>query len=150
MGEAEKLAEKLKHPFHPRRIHWRVGATREGRGMPLAYVDARDVMNRMDWACGIEGWQDNYEESPTGRIICTISIKIDGEWISKTDGAGSTGVEAEKGAISDAFKRAAVKFGVGRYLYYIDSFWIDLEQGKYMPRNFDGTPYLPPYEPYAE
>jgi len=49
------------------------------------------------------------------------------EWIWKADGAGDTDVEAEKGAISDAFKRAAVKWGVGRYLYDLDSPWVALE-----------------------
>jgi hypothetical protein len=42
------------------------------------------------------------------------------------NGAGDSDVEAEKGAISDAFKRAAVKWGIGRYLYDLDSPWVDL------------------------
>jgi Rad52/22 family double-strand break repair protein len=37
-------------------------------------------------------------------------------------------MEAEKGALSDAFKRAAVRWGVGRYLYEIKSPWITLEK----------------------
>jgi hypothetical protein len=46
----------------------------------------------------------------------------------KSDGAGDSDVEAEKGAVSDAFKRAAVKWGVGRYLYDLDSPWVALEK----------------------
>ena len=54
-----------------------------------------------------------------GRTVCELSLKINGVWITKTDGAGDTNIEGEKGGLSDAFKRAAVKFGVGRYLYYM-------------------------------
>ncbi len=52
-------------------------------------------------------------------MICYLSIRCDGEWVTKSDGAGDTNIEAEKGGISDALKRAAQKFGIGRYLYYL-------------------------------
>src|SRR5690606_17516766 len=46
-------------------------------------------------------------------------------------GAGNTDVEADKGGISDAFKRAAVKWGVGRYLYGVESPWVKIvKRGK--------------------
>lgn len=140
--------DKLKQPFPVNRIHWRVGSTnkkaeekRTGdkyakatKGLPLAYIDARDVMQRLDEVFGVGGWQDSYSETPSGRIICLIECRIDGEWIKKSDGAGDTGTEGEKGAISDAFKRAAVKFGIGRYLYSVKSSWVDLDNwGKFTP-----------------
>ena len=37
--------------------------------------------------------------------------------IVKSDGAGDTDIEGEKGAISDALKRSAVLLGIGAYLY---------------------------------
>ena len=86
--------------------------------MQLAYIDARDVANRLDEVVGIENWQDRYEEV-SGRLMCYLSIRVEGEWITKADGAGDTNIEGEKGGISDALKRAAQKFGVGRYLYYL-------------------------------
>lgn len=49
------------------------------------------------------------------------------EWVTKADGAGDSDVEAEKGAISDALKRAAVKWGIGRYLYDLGNIWVDTE-----------------------
>src|SRR3546814_8410857 len=79
-----------------------------------------------DWGSGVCSsglWQDRYAETGKGRRICTISILCGVQWISKSDGAGDTAVEGEKGAISDAFKRFAVKWGVGRYLYDIDAVW---------------------------
>ena len=121
-----KLLAQLSKPFASNMIHWRVGSTtKDGkRGMALAYLDARDVMDRLDNVCGTN-WSDSYVEV-AGRVVC--SINIDG--VIRTDGPGDTQVEAEKGGLSDAFKRAAVKWGVGRYLYRLDSEWVALDQKK--------------------
>ena len=108
------IQAKLKAPFEVRQLSWRQG----GGGRELAYINARDVMKRLDDVVGTENWQDRYEECH-GRIICYLSIRVDGEWVTKCDGAGDTSIEGEKGGMSDAFKRAAVKFGIGRYLYYL-------------------------------
>lgn len=128
------MFEKLAAPFPPSAVSWRA-QTMKGDGtaaLALAYIDARDVMHRLDDVCGPAGWQDTYAETPKGRLICTISIKCGDEWISKSDGAGDTDVEGEKGAISDSFKRAAVKWGIGRYLYEVDTPWAECES---MDRN---------------
>lgn len=126
------ITEQLKQPFNPSVIHWRVGSTTKDKqkGMALAYIDARDVMKRLDEVLGAANWSDTYDETPTGRLICRLSIRINDEWIMKSDGAGDTNVEGEKGAISDAFKRAAVKWGVGRYLYYLPAVWCEIDQYK--------------------
>lgn len=110
-------------------IHWRAQSlTKDGsKAMALAYIDARDVMDRLDQVCGADSWQDSYEETPSGRVICKLSIRVNDEWIAKSDGAGSTAMEGEKGGLSDAFKRAAVKWGVGRYLYGFDAIWVPCE-----------------------
>ena len=139
------IFEKLAAPFPPSDIHWRVGSTNKDKtkGVALAYLDARDVMARLDDVVGPECWADSYAETQTGRIICTLSVMVDADlWVSKSDGAGDTSFEGAKGAISDAFKRAAVKWGVGRYLYYLDAPWVELQNGKYLPRNFNGSDYL--------
>lgn len=126
------ITERLKMPFSPKRISWRVGSTNKEKtkGIALAYIDARDVMGRLDDIFGIAGWSDSYEETTSGRLICTLSVCLDGVWISKSDGAGDTQVEGEKGAISDAFKRVAVKYGIGRYLYELPTPWVDLDEYK--------------------
>lgn len=122
----------LSAPFDPSAVHWRVqGQPFERNGehsaMALAYLDARDVMDRLDQVCGPENWQTEYHETPKGRLICRLSICIEGAWVTKSDGAGDTDVEGEKGAISDALKRAAVSWGIGRYLYRLDSPWVPCE-----------------------
>lgn len=109
----EDLEKKLKAPFPVDSLHWRMGNLngKKDKALMLVYVDARDVMDRLDEVCGLN-WQDDYKEV-NGRIVCTITI----DGISKSDGAGDTSFEAEKGGLSDAFKRCAVKWGIGRYLY---------------------------------
>lgn len=118
----------LSAPFPPDRVSWRVGSTNKdkNKGMALAYIDARDVMDRLDEVCGPAGWQCSYPHA-NGKTVCSIAIKISDEWVWKANGAGDTDIEAEKGALSDAFKRAAVCWGIGRYLYDLDSPWVAIE-----------------------
>ena len=126
------ITEQLKRPFDEKVIHWRVGATNAkknggvpSKGIALAYINARDVMKRLDDVCG-DDWQVDYPFEG----CCRIGIKIDGEWVWRSNGAGETDVEGEKGRYSDAFKRAAVLWGVGRYLYYLPNVWCDVDKYK--------------------
>lgn len=121
--------DALKAPFNPALVSWRIGPTNQDKtsGIALAYIDARDVMERLDEVCGPESWQCKYTHA-TGKTVCDIGIRVNGEWVWKADGAGDTDMEAEKGALSDAFKRAAVRWGIGRYLYSLPSPWVEIEQ----------------------
>lgn len=113
-------------------ISWRAqSVTKDGtKAMALAYIDARDVMDRLDSVCGAEGWQCDYPHAAE-KTVCRIGIKIDGEWVWKSNGAGNSDIEAEKGALSDAFKRAAVLWGIGRYLYALETPWVPCECGEW-------------------
>ena len=145
------IYDQLRRPFPAHKIHWRVGSTNAKKlgvkpwqateGSVLAYVDARDVMSRLDKVVGPENWQCRYPLSDSGLLICEVGIRgtvmdaqtgLD-EWIWKANGAGDTQVEAEKGKCSDAFKRAAVLWGIGQYLYALPFQWIKLENGQ-IPR----------------
>jgi len=117
----------LAAPFPPSAVSWRVGSVSGERGMALAYLDARDVMDRLDAVCGPSGWQCRY--SHVGAItVCEIDVWVGDGWVTKSDGAGQSDIEAEKGALSDAFKRAAVRWGIGRYLYHLPSPWVEIEK----------------------
>ncbi|AZO96174.1 Rad52/Rad22 family DNA repair protein [Halocella sp. SP3-1] len=114
--------EKLKEPLPIDEISWRVqscGINSSGKpwAMVLAYKDARADMNRLDEVCGPGNWQRKHSFGNNGEILCSVGIKIGDEWVWKTDGAAQTNVEGEKGGLSDAFKRACVSWGIGRYLY---------------------------------
>jgi hypothetical protein len=127
---AQEMFDELCRPFAAEEIEWRIGSTNadKTKGMALAYMDARAVMDRFDAVCGPDGWQCNYTMS--GAVaICNIGVLMpSGNWIWKADGAGATDVEGEKGMLSDALKRAAVRWGVGRYLYEMDSPWVAIVQ----------------------
>lgn len=133
-SDAQEIFDQLCEPFPVEAVSWRVGPTnkngrKEGqplKGQPLCYVDSRAVMDRLDAVCGPSGWQSNYTPGMQGSIVCNIGVRLDGEWLWKADGAGATDMEADKGALSDAFKRAAVRWGVGRYLYEMHHPWIEL------------------------
>lgn len=121
----------LAAPFDPSEISWRVGSVTKDKlkGMALAYLDARTVADRLDAVCGPDGWQCKYTHAAQ-KTVCDIGVLCDTGWLWKADGAGDSDIEAEKGALSDAFKRAAVRWGIGRYLYDLDSPWVELDEWK--------------------
>ena len=117
----------LKRPFPTSKLRWRKG----GGNKELVYITARDVMDRLDEVCGVDGWQTDFDFIGD-RMICKLSIrfyhkteevsKFIASWITKSDGADDTSIEGAKGGISDALKLAAVQFGIGRYLYHPSAF----------------------------
>lgn len=98
------------------------------KGSCVAYIDARDVMDILDKVCGPEMWQDKYE-FVGDKLIAGIGIfnKELYEWVWKYDTGTESQTEAEKGLFSDAFKRASVKWGIGRFLYDLDIKWIKIK-----------------------
>lgn len=106
----------LASPFDQQEIK-----TRPQGGRQLKYVTARSVMNRLDEVAGPENWWDEYHQSERS-VVCKLSLRLpDGQVLTKTDIGGCAGMQDEgdddKSGFSDAFKRAAVKFGIGRHLY---------------------------------
>lgn len=125
-----EIYDGLSAPFAAEQIDWRIGSTNgdKTKGMALAYIDARAVMDRLDEVCGPANWQCNYTAGAGNSLICNLGIRsADADWVWKADGAGATDVEGEKGMMSDALKRAAVRWGVGRYLYELKSPWVGIE-----------------------
>ena len=108
----------LKRPFPIGSVSFRKGP---GGSKELAYITARDVMQRLDEVFGVDGWSDKYEFIG-GRMMCNLTCNFGGTLVSEADGADDSQIEGAKGGISDALKRAAVKFGIGRYLYHPGAF----------------------------
>ena len=117
----------LKAPFHPDEIEWRI-QTVSTRNKPscllIPYITNRAIMNRLDDVCGSENWWSEYYPSQGGDgIECRLSIQVGDRVVTKRDAAPPTRIESIKGGYSDSMKRAAVHWGIGRYLYYMDSKW---------------------------
>ena len=127
-----KTEMALKRPF--KNVKWRKGYK---NGKDLVYIDARDVMDRLDTVFGVDGWQTKYEYLG-GRMICNLSVQFNDTWVTKSDGAGDSNIEGEKGGISDSLKRAAVLLGIGRYLYNPNAFNANREPASWAtPEGFD-------------
>ena len=126
---SEDLAFELSKQFSKDQIQWRVQRqTRDGTSaLVLAYVDARTVQDRLNEVMGIDGWQCKHI-SYGAKTICHLGLKFNNEWIWRSDGAGDTNFEADKGAISDSLKRAAVHFGVGRHLYDLPIVFVKVQK----------------------
>src|SRR5215207_4538673 len=111
----------LKAPFPAEDVEWRIGQSGVSNGKiwatALAYVTNRAIMERLDEAVGPQNWKNEFTRAPEGGVLCGLSIRIEQEWVTKWDGADNTQIEAVKGGLSDAMKRAAVQWGIGRYLY---------------------------------
>lgn len=133
---------KLKDCFPAADIEWRLQSCGEKNGKfwgkCLAYVTNRAIQNRLDEICGPENWKNEYTKAPDGGVLCGISIKINNEWITKWDGAENTDIEGVKGGLSGSMKRAAVQWGIGRYLYNLEENWaIVSDTGKFSGKTRD-------------
>lgn len=133
----QELMEALQKPFEARDIEWRIGRSGIKNDKPwamaLAYLTNRAIMSRLDEVVGPEGWKNEFKEFKVGEsvgVLCGLSLKLDGEWVTKWDGAGSTDFEPFKGGLSDSMKRAAVQFGLGRYLYNLDETFVECSATK--------------------
>lgn len=134
---SQTLFQKLKQEVPYR---WKVQTARSWGCECVAYIDARQVMDLLDEVVGPENWQDHYREV-AGNVYCDLSLRIGDDWVSKSDCGSVSAFEAEKGQASDAFKRAAVKWGVGRFLYSLETVKVkSLENGT---DNYGKPRYVP-------
>lgn len=116
MTKHPDLFAALAAPFAPQEVKVRSYAGRQ-----LHYITARTVMNRFDTVLGPENWWDEYLPGENS-VLCRLTIRMpDGSLLTKADAGGYAGMadsgDDDKSGYSDAFKRAAVKLGVARYLY---------------------------------
>jgi Rad52/22 family double-strand break repair protein len=111
------LFAALAAPFDPTEVK---ALSKSGR--QIHYVTARTVMNRLDAVVGPENWWDRYRTGGENSVVCALTVRLPcGAEVTKEDAGGFAGMadsgDDDKSAYSDAFKRAAAKFLVARYLY---------------------------------
>jgi hypothetical protein len=148
---------RLAAPFPAEDIEWRIAergkkSNGEQWAKVLAYVTNRAIMQRLDTVVGPAKWRNEFQHLD-GAFLCGIAIKIDDEWVMKWDGAQESQIEATKGGISGAMKRAAVQWGIGRYLYNLEAGWANISAGgknyagKDQKKNLDPMKWDPPVLP---
>jgi hypothetical protein len=146
MTDTKVIAAALSAPFDPKDIKFKPQMVKQNRALAMAYITSRAVMDRLDEVAGAENWQDSYELLPGGSVVCTLSVSLGGQWVSKVD-VGNPSEQPDDGdkvkaAFSDALKRAAVKWGIGRYLYRLPAQWCDYDPVK---KQFTSWPQLPAF-----
>lgn len=117
MTKHPDLFAALAAPFDPSEVRVRSQQSRQ-----FHYITARTAMNRLDEVLGPENWSDDYMPFGSAGVKCILTVLLpDGASITKTGIGGVTemhdGSDTDKTGESDSLKRAAVKFGVARYLY---------------------------------
>ncbi len=119
-----EAAMHLRRPFTPAAVKFKVQATwpkdNPTTGLIVAYIDARLTVERLNLILP-HLWHDAYR--PIGNAQMWCDLTIDG--ITRSDVGEGVG----KGLVSDALKRAAVKFGVGVSLYAIPKMTLKTDAG---------------------
>src|SRR5436305_2361356 len=144
--DVKTITKALAEPFSQSEVKFKPQMVKNNKALALAYIDARVIQDRLDDVLGVEGWSDEYELLPDGSAVCRLRCKLGGEWLTKMD-VGSPSEQPDAGdrvkaAFSDALKRAAVKFGIGRYLYRLPASWVDYDPAR---RQFVRPPVLPEF-----
>ena len=132
----------LAAPLSRSDIEWRADGkpTANGTCRFVPYTNAQAVLRRLDSVAKGE-WDVTITELPilrleekqrdgtvTSRQVVPVKSRITVLAVAREDiGQG----EDYKGAASDAFKRAAVRFGIGAELYGIGTVWVKVGTGNY-------------------
>ncbi|AFM14218.1 Rad52/Rad22 family DNA repair protein [Turneriella parva] len=124
----KEMLQRLAAPFPESAVKWRAalsGINGKGDAYVLAvpYIDARAIQDRLDQVVGAENWMAEYRQGANNGTMCKLSLRINGQFVSKEDGADISEIEPIKGGISNSFRRAAVVWGIGRYLYKLNQMY---------------------------
>jgi hypothetical protein len=133
----DDISRRLQDPFDPAEVDFRVqGRANEqtGRAQVVAYIDARAVQDRLDSVVGAGNW--SFDWTPlvidNGEVqVAKGTLTICG--VAKSDAGSASNFEQTLGAVSHCFKRAAVHWGIGRYLYNLPITWVPVEKGGRIP-----------------
>lgn len=139
---SDNIYVKLLEPFPRHELEWKPQVTSKKSKEPImqegvqvalcmGYINSRHVQDRLNVVVGPENWEDSYRhvsiKYERGQdtveeqgFECTLTIN----GVSKRDVGTPSWSEGLKGVYSDSLKRAAVKWGIGRFLYDLEPRWI--------------------------
>lgn len=138
---ADDILARLAEPFAVHEVQWKPGATAGGKAMALPFVNASAIQERLDAVLGAS-WEARYDFLEGGAVLCCLRVRIGDEWHERCDvgQCGKGGENATKQGVSDAFKRAARAWGLGRYLTRVPRQWVSYDT---QHRRFSEQPRLP-------
>ena len=105
---------------------WKVQTTKGGVAVCVPYLDANQVINRLNEVFGLDGWSNTLIETSDSGMICEITAIVGGKEVTKSNVGTPSEYEKQKGQASDAIKRAARNFGIGAYLNDIENVTLKL------------------------
>jgi len=152
MKDFNEFINECRRPFPADVVLSRVQVTTANSALVVYYIDARHVSERLNHL--VPGyWSDSYTPITLGDqhgIQCTLLTTINDSLFRVCD-IGTKQANDDMGGLkamySDAFKRAAVKFGIGVSLYAQPTTWVPESKGdtQYLKKNKAGKPaYLTP------
>ena len=133
----DTISAALRAPFDPADVDFRPqGKPQAGKSCQMVcYVDARAVMDRLDEAVGPGAWVFDYEPLVMDKEIRIAKATLTIHGVAKSDVGEASEFAPSKGCVSDALKRCAALWGVGRYLYDVPSAWVTPDaNGKIPPQ----------------
>lgn len=137
MAATAEMIKKLREPMP---CKWKPQVAKEYGCQLVAYIDARQAIDALDNCVGPENWQRDYKK--VGDVVyCGVGILTTVGWVWKWDAGTESDMDAEKGESSDAFKRACVSWGLGRFLYdlpIVKTKSIKDNRGKWQPADENG------------
>jgi hypothetical protein len=145
--EFKDFIAECRRPFPADAVLSRVQVTTATSALVVYYIDARHVSERLNQL--IPGhWSDSYTTTEVGDqhgIQCTLFATV-GEHTARVCDIGTKQANDDMGGLkamySDAFKRAAVKFGIGVSLYAQPTTWVPEEKNgtQFLKKNKAGKP----------
>lgn len=139
--ENKNIQQELLKEFTGGQLMYRVQSCglKEGGGAwarIVPYIKAKAITERLDEAFSFEGWQVVFRTEEE-QVFCTLSIWSEkrNTWIQKEGGATiekNSGFQGDhlKSAMSNAFKKSAEMFGIGRYLKDLGAEWAECSTTK--------------------
>ena len=147
----EKKFNLLGAPFCADEIGFKIGqvSTCKTKATALPYIKIDSIMNRLDQVFTPTGWKLEIltsstpvigkAGSPLWGVKARLSIKDDGEWVSKEDIGTPASYENLTSVGDDALRRVSAQWGLGRYLKSFKPQWLSVDnQGA-----FTEHPYVP-------
>lgn len=94
-------------------IEVRPQSVKNGKATMLLYIDSRAVVSLLNETVGNMNWTSEFYEA-NGQMIGKIAIYDEDRdiWVSKSDTGSESNIEAEKGLVSDIYKRVLSRWGV--------------------------------------
>lgn len=133
----QEIGRKLREPFNPDEVDFRPQGKpgNGGKVQAVAYIDARTVADRLDDVVGPGAWSFTYDPLVLGKDIMVAKGALTIYGVTKEDVGEASNFDPSKGCVSDALKRAAVLWGIGRYLYGIGGEWVTADNGRISDRD---------------